>query len=190
MSAPDPNPEETRRVLETAAMKASNKAAEALGALVGQPLKAWTRVLAIREDEARAAGEPEAAAAFTVSGVSETSFYVTFPTGTIHAVRQIFAPGSDASTMPDEMITFEIANICTSHFLNTLGDLIDRHLLPSPPTSSPPAPDPTTQRDGYIIQTSFRSPGGVEFSGAFRFRAGAELIRLLHASPHISHAPM
>lgn len=173
------DPEKTRELLQRAAENASTRAAEALGMMVGRELRASTLV------HPGASGQPlpppaeEVSTLFHVEGVRDCTFLVSFPRATLGAVRQLLAPGTDETTVPDDMVALEVANICTSHFLNSIGDLLDRRLLASPPASAEAA---RAGEGDYVIEVAFVAGDGVSFGGAFHFRPGEEIIGALHGA--------
>lgn len=177
--------EATRRVLEKAASDASARAAGALGAMVGESLSSEVHVSVLDAGQEPPRAPGDVATVFTVAGLPGCSFLVSFPSDTLASVREKMAPGASAEMAPDTMIAFEVANICTSHFLSAIGDLVEQHLLVSPPALSPPASDPTVEGPGFLIQADFRSPTGVAFGGAFRFRPGPDLVNALKRSPRV-----
>lgn len=175
------NDDEATRVLQKAADEAAARAAVALGQMVGHDLSASARVLSGAPGVPPPPSEGEQGAIFRVEDVEGCTFVVSFSRTTLSAVRELMAPGTDEAAMPDSMIALEVANICASHFLNTIGDLIDRRLLPSPPAPLTDAP----RAEGHVIEAKFRSAEGVTFGGAFHFVPGNDITRALHGSTQL-----
>lgn len=161
-----------------AAQIGSRRAAEALGALVGQPVTSSSAVQAVQ-----LGALPSDAAMvhtrFDVQGFPEGHFVAAFPPESIRAVRALLAPGMEDTKESRDLVAIEVSNICVSQFLSALGDMLDTQLVPSPPLLEDP-PEPRSD-DEYLIHTAFRSPSGGEVHGTLRFSPPPGLMKALRA---------
>lgn len=157
-------------LIERAAKIASERAANALSELVGQPLTSQTQLGRATRAPANGAIETE----FNVQGFEKSAFVAAFPPDALRTVGEMLAPGMPDSAESRDMVAREVSNICVSHFLNALGDLIHASLLPSPPEHA--GPPPKAAAEEYVIHTDFLAASGGHVHGTLRFLPGPKLI--------------
>lgn len=159
-------------IIARAAHVASERAATALSELVGQPLTPETQVA----EEGADAEKDLVVTRFDVQGWEKSTFLAAFSADSLRAVQEMLAPGMGDSPEARDMVAREVGNICVSHFLNSLGDLIHLPLLPSPPGVAHPPPRPETE---YVIHTDFKAASGGRIHGTLRFLPDAKLVEAI-----------
>lgn len=164
-------------VVEEAARQASARAADALSALVGQTLTSSAHVA--RADDAPEKPREMVGTKFSVQGFGESDFLAAFSLPSLKTVREMLAPGMEDTPATQDFIALEMGNICASHFLNTLGDMIHTTLLPSPPALTHGEERQGKNERAFLIHADFKTPSGETIHGTLRFRPTDNLVEAI-----------
>jgi chemotaxis protein CheC len=118
------------------------RAAEALGRMLGRPIRLTVATVASVPPEAIPAlagergGEPLAAMQFEITGEEGGCLLIVFPLSSVHRLLQSLMPGVAAVgelSAAEYSAVQEVGNILASSFLSELADLFGRRLLHTPP---------------------------------------------------------
>lgn len=160
-------------VIERVARIASASAAQALSELVGQRVTSET---ALADDGAADDASETVRTRFDVQGYGRSAFLASFRAESLRSVQEALAPGMGDSAEARDMVAREVGNICVSHFLNSLGDMIHAPLLPGPPAAGDP---PVATAGEFVIHTDFRAASGGRIHGTLRFLPDARLVEAI-----------